>query len=110
MELPERQYGADCRLWVPGHGVNWPVRAAAGVGGDRRQQRGLGASTACRQRASACVVLSEPRACLWRAHAASRARRRTCQVISATVWDEFTLAHALGWWGKALIVRDYGLL
>ena len=31
-------------------------------------------------------------------------------VIKDTVWDEFTLAHALGWWGKALILRDRALL
>lgn len=28
VELPERHYGTDCRLWVPGEGVNWKVRCA----------------------------------------------------------------------------------
>ncbi|PRW57106.1 Phosphatidylserine synthase 2 isoform A [Chlorella sorokiniana] len=55
VELPERHYGTDCRLWVPGEGVNW-------------------------------------------------------KVIHATVWDEFVLAHTLGWWGKALFIRNYTLL
>jgi phosphatidylserine synthase 2 len=32
------------------------------------------------------------------------------QVIHATVWDEFVLAHTLGWWGKALFIRNYTLL
>lgn len=31
-------------------------------------------------------------------------------VIRSTVWDEFTLAHFLGWWGKALILRDRTML
>ena len=45
MDLGERAYGADCRLYIPGRGVNWPV-------------------------------------------------------IKATVFDEFVVAHTLGWWGK----------
>ena len=24
-DITERQYGADCRLWIAGKGVNWPV-------------------------------------------------------------------------------------
>ena len=31
LELPERPYGADCRLWVPGQGVNWEVRRVVGL-------------------------------------------------------------------------------
>ena len=54
-ELPERSYGSDCRLWIPGQGVHW-------------------------------------------------------QVIYDTVFDEFVIAHTLGWWGKALIIRDYTML
>ncbi|KAK9865510.1 hypothetical protein WJX84_007725, partial [Apatococcus fuscideae] len=54
-ELPERSYGSDCRLWIPGQGVHW-------------------------------------------------------QVIYDTVFDEFVIAHTLGWWGKALIIRDYNML
>ena len=30
--------------------------------------------------------------------------------IKATLFDEFVVAHTLGWWGKALILRDYGML
>lgn len=45
VDLGERAYGADCRLYIPGQGVNWPV-------------------------------------------------------IKATVFDEFVVAHTLGWWGK----------
>eukprot|EP00887_Chlorella_sp_A99_P001765 scaffold19.g1765.t1 len=55
LELPERAYGTECRLWIPGQGIDW-------------------------------------------------------KTIRETVWDEFTLAHTLGWWGKALIMRDYTLL
>lgn len=43
--MSERAYGVDCRLWVPGRGVNWPI-------------------------------------------------------IRATVFDEFVIAHTLGWWAK----------
>ena len=45
VDLSERAYGVDCRLWVPGRGVNWPI-------------------------------------------------------IRATVFDEFVVAHTLGWWAK----------
>lgn len=29
VELPERQYGGDCALYIPGKGINWQVGAAA---------------------------------------------------------------------------------
>ena len=32
------------------------------------------------------------------------------QVLQDTVWDEFVLAHILGWFGKALILRNYTML
>eukprot|EP00890_Picochlorum_soloecismus_P005894 jgi/Picsp_1/6305/NSC_03654-R1_protein len=32
------------------------------------------------------------------------------ETIKATVFDEFVVAHTLGWWGKALILRDYKML
>jgi phosphatidylserine synthase 2 len=32
------------------------------------------------------------------------------KVIEATLLDEFVIAHALGWWAKALIMRNYWLL
>ena len=32
------------------------------------------------------------------------------QVIHNTVFDEFVIAHTLGWWGKALILRDNKML
>lgn len=32
------------------------------------------------------------------------------ETIKSTVFDEFVVAHTLGWWGKALIIRDRGLL
>lgn len=31
-------------------------------------------------------------------------------VIKATLFDEFVVAHTLGWWGKALIIRDNVML
>ena len=31
-------------------------------------------------------------------------------VLKATVFDEFVLAHTLGWWAKAITVRNYALL
>lgn len=55
VELPERSYGGDCRLYIPGQGINWgPIRD--------------------------------------------------------TLFDEFVIAHTLGWWGKAIIIRDRKLL
>ena len=32
------------------------------------------------------------------------------EVIKGTLFDEFVIAHTLGWWGKALIIRNYPLL
>lgn len=55
IELPERSYGGDCRLYIPGKGMNW-------------------------------------------------------ETINATLFDEFVIAHTLGWWGKAIIIRDTKLL
>lgn len=55
IELPERSYGGDCRLYIPGKGINW-------------------------------------------------------QPIKDTLFDEFVIAHTLGWWGKAIIIRDRKLL
>jgi phosphatidylserine synthase 2 len=55
VELDERLYGSDCRLVLPGGGVNWPA-------------------------------------------------------IRGTVFDEFVVAHTLGWWGKALMLRDRAML
>jgi len=55
VNLGERKYGEDCRLVLPGGGINWPI-------------------------------------------------------IKDTVFDEFVVAHTLGWWGKALILRDNTML
>ena len=51
IDLGERAYGADCRLYIEGHGVNWPV-------------------------------------------------------IRATLFDEFVVAHTLGWWAKVCPHND----
>jgi len=32
------------------------------------------------------------------------------QGLRATVVDEFVLAHLIGWWAKALIIRNYFIL
>lgn len=32
------------------------------------------------------------------------------KTLKETLFDEFVIAHTLGWWGKALILRDYGML
>jgi phosphatidylserine synthase 2 len=53
--LDERQYGSDCRLYIPGEGWNF-------------------------------------------------------ETIKATLFDEFVIAHTLGWFVKALIMRNYWLL
>ena len=31
-------------------------------------------------------------------------------MIKGTLFDEFVIAHTLGWWGKAVILRNYPLL
>ncbi len=51
----ERAYGAECRLYIPGKGINW-------------------------------------------------------ETINATLFDEFVVAHTLGWWAKAIILRNSVLL
>ncbi len=51
VDLGERAYGADCRLYIEGQGINWPV-------------------------------------------------------IKATLFDEFVVAHTVGWWAK---VRTHSL-
>jgi hypothetical protein len=53
VDLAERAYGGQCRLWLPGRGVNWPV-------------------------------------------------------IRSTVFDEFVVAHTLGWWCKVRASRRRG--
>ena len=32
------------------------------------------------------------------------------QVINSTLFDEFVIAHTLGWWGKAVIIRNLPML
>ena len=54
VDLGERAYGADCRIYTVGEGVNWPV-------------------------------------------------------IIATLFDEFVVAHTLGWWAKVKIVPHASL-
>lgn len=54
-ELPERAYGQDCRLWIPGEGLH-------------------------------------------------------TKVLHETLWDEFVIAHSLGWIGKAIVLRNYWIL
>ncbi|GAB2280019.1 heat shock protein Pss1 [Dionaea muscipula] len=53
-ELPERSYGADCRIYVPEDSTN--------------------------------------------------------RFKNDTVFDEFVLAHVIGWWGKAIMIRNQPLL
>lgn len=55
VELPEKHYGTNCELYIPGQGVNW-------------------------------------------------------QVLHDTIFDEFVVAHTVGWWAKALIIRNYTML
>ena len=31
-------------------------------------------------------------------------------MINSTLFDEFVIAHTLGWWGKAVILRNYPML
>lgn len=54
-ELPERAYGQDCRLWIPGEGLH-------------------------------------------------------TKVLHETLWDEFVIAHSLGWIGKAIVLRNHWIL
>ncbi|CAN4121742.1 unnamed protein product [Withania somnifera] len=56
IELPERSYGADCRIYVPDHSTN------------------------------------------------------RFKNLYDTLFDEFVLAHIIGWWGKAIMIRNQPLL
>lgn len=55
VHLPEKAYGTDCRLWIPGEGLH-------------------------------------------------------LQVLKDTLFDEFVIAHTLGWWAKALLIRNFWVL
>lgn len=33
-----------------------------------------------------------------------------CFVFQETIFDEFALAHIIGWWGKAILIRNQPLL
>jgi phosphatidylserine synthase 2 len=64
VELPERHYGTDCRLWVPGEGVNWKVRG---------RQDCLEGSASCKHVLPASIKVSSPIWC---------AIYTTCYVVS----------------------------
>jgi hypothetical protein len=53
VELPERQYGTDCRLYIPGQGINWQVGWLGGKGCCHWLPRNafgcLGSHAACKQ-------------------------------------------------------------
>jgi hypothetical protein len=52
-------------------------------------------------RVSVCVCVRAPLVVRWETGAAGRAQ--------GTVKDEFFLAHVLGWWAKAIMLRDPAL-
>ena len=92
--LPERSYGADCRLVVPADDL--AVAAA-------------GAALTGRPAAVARLLSTSPLARLVRALTGG-ARTLNAPSLAGTVWDEFVLAHLLGWFFKALLLRDRRLL
>jgi phosphatidylserine synthase 2 len=92
--LPERSYASDCRLVVPA-GDAAVTAAASGLAGPAAK--------------IAAALSSQPlsRALSW---VARRPLTLNGPAIAATVWDEFVIAHVLGWWCKALLLRDRRLL
>jgi hypothetical protein len=115
VELPERQYGTDCRLYIPGQGINWQVGWLAGG------QRLLPLAAAQRLRMPGLSCSMQAAGHRWLTQLAPIAAPHclpctvpcvlpVLQTLHDTVWDEFVVAHTLGWWGKALIIRNHTML
>lgn len=90
--LPERSFAGDCRLAVP---VATAAAAALPLTGRAARVAELlsasPAGTAVRWATGGTHALNAP-------------------ALAATLWDEFVLAHLLGWFFKALLLRDRRLL
>lgn len=72
----------------------------------------LGVPLAFRDYATDCALLQSPASALPPAHwwRWGGVPTPAWGVLRAALLDEFTLAHSLGWWAKALLLRDKGLL
>jgi len=90
--LPDRSYAADCRLVVP---AGTPAAAAAALTGHAAVL------------ASALAASPVGAAVRWLSRGALALN---APALAATVWDEFVLAHLMGWFFKALLLRDRRLL
>lgn len=121
--LDERAYGVDCSLYKPGTGINWQASAAASHAlwlGARvcfewgwEQGTALGEPEACRvsvqngrRHAGRHMLLGIDRPPNTHTHSALG----PAQILKDTLFDEFVLAHILGWWGKTLMLRDRTVL
>ena len=54
------------------------------------------------------MVLANPTHEIWIFH--SHFLYLYTQNIRSTLFDEFVLAHLIGWWAKALVLRNYFIL
>lgn len=90
-ELPERSYGADCRLYLPENSrsrfKNVYVRNLLPI------------YSTCAA-AKLFFVSTIPRGFIIRAY----------PYFQETLFDEFVPAHIIGWWGKAIMIRNQALL
>ena len=87
-ELPERSYGADCRLYLPENSrsrfKNVYVRNLLPIYSN--------CSAAILFFTSMIFIIL------------------SCSYFQETLFDEFVPAHIIGWWGKAIMIRNQVLL
>ncbi|KAG9146643.1 hypothetical protein Leryth_019676 [Lithospermum erythrorhizon] len=75
IELPERFYGADCRIYISDH-----------------------PSSRFRNVYVCCMQIVSQKYLIYRS------------LFQDTLFDDFVVAHVLGWWGKAIMIRNQPLL
>ena len=100
-ELPERSYGADCRLYVPDHPTN--------------RFKNLYVWYLLNLNNSLPLYFLLKQSCLYHRHSLCIINLKAyyafgLQFFQDTIFDEFFLAHIFGWWGKAILIRNQPLL
>jgi phosphatidylserine synthase 2 len=85
VEVAYRDYGTSCQLLLR--------RAAQETGGPSSS----GVSSSNSRNSLLSSLMNPPFTLNW-------------PVLRATLFDEFVVAHSLGWWAKALLLRNSGLL
>ncbi|KAL6566364.1 heat shock protein Pss1 [Orobanche gracilis] len=97
VELPERSYGADCRIYMPEN----PTSSHSNKAPFSNGTKSFFEDTLCKCNGGWREYLYE---------ANEHARTNDSICLQETLFDEFVLAHILGWWGKAIMIRNQPLL